>query len=102
MAQRLKEQGYPSPEFDATRPDRFRLVFRKQFTQEMVKDLGLNRRQLAAMQQVMKEDSLTNQQYQEMFKISKRTATRELSELVEKKLLARHGTTGKGTYYTLF
>jgi ATP-dependent DNA helicase RecG len=45
--------------------------------------------------------SITNIKYQELFSVSKRTATNDLQLLVEKELIAKIGTTGKGTFYIL-
>jgi ATP-dependent DNA helicase RecG len=44
---------------------------------------------------------ITNSDYQKMNDVSKPTATRELSALVDKGLIARHGKTGRGTEYSL-
>jgi predicted HTH transcriptional regulator len=51
----------------------------------------------------IKENSvITNKIYQELFKVSKATATRDLTNLVDKfKLLERHGEKGAGTTYKL-
>jgi len=50
------------------------------------KKLGLNERQIKAVMYVKKEGKITNKEYQTMFKVSKATATRDLSELVEKQI----------------
>lgn len=50
----------------------------------------------------MKEKGkITNSEYQKLFDVSERTASRELSELVKKAVLRQLGTTGKGTHYNL-
>ena len=64
--------------------------------------LELNERQKKAVEYLIKHEKITNTRYQEINKISKQTATRELKELVDKKIFVKHGETGKGTYYTLF
>jgi len=47
-------------------------------------------------------DNISNQKYQELNKVSKATATRDLTELVDNfKILEREGTTGAGTSYLL-
>ena len=101
MAELLQAAGCPAPMFDVESPDRFRLAFNKQLAPGAPGLAGLNERQIAAVQFVAKGEKLTNLLYQERFQTQKRTATRELVELVEKRILAKHGTTGKGTYYTL-
>lgn len=45
---------------------------------------------------------ITNKIHQELFEVSKVTATRDLTDLVNKfKLLEKHGETGAGTTYKL-
>ncbi len=41
------------------------------------------------------------QSYQEVFNVSKRTATNDLQSLTQKELIEKIGTTGKGTSYIL-
>lgn len=51
---------------------------------------------------VVENGNITNAKYQELFSVSKPTATRDLSELVEKfGVFEKKGTTGAGTSYTL-
>ena len=64
--------------------------------------MGLNERQKKAVEYAKEKNRVPNMEYQEINKISKPTATRELKELVEKKRFIRYGGTGKGTYYVLF
>ncbi len=45
-------------------------------------------------------EEITNSEYQKLNSVSKPTATRELSDLVEKRIIARQGRTGRGTIYT--
>jgi len=59
------------------------------------------KQQIKAVMFVKKEGNITNKKYQGLFDISKKTASRELSEIVAKKLFIRKGTTGKGTFYIL-
>jgi ATP-dependent DNA helicase RecG len=63
--------------------------------------MGLNERQSRAIRLLQEQGTLTNLRYQETFSVSKRTASNELRDLVKRDILARYGTTGKGTYYTL-
>lgn len=48
------------------------------------KKLGLNERQIEALRMMVNEGKvLTNSMYQQIFKVSRRTSLRDLSELVE-------------------
>lgn len=50
----------------------------------------------------MKEhEEITNQLYQEITNISKPAATLDLKDLLNKGLISKTGTTGRGTYYTI-
>jgi len=80
----------------------FSAIFRKDIhTEEYLKNLGLNERQINATMFVKKEGRITNRKYQDLFEVSKRTASDELKEIKEKNIFERIGTTGKGTYYML-
>lgn len=62
--------------------------------------LGLNERQIKAVLFVKEKRKITNSEYQELNNVSKRTATNELTELVNFfKVLIKLGTMGKGVYY---
>jgi len=78
------------------------LTFRKDvFTEENLRDMELPARQLQAVLHVKKNRRITNQQYQELFGVKKRTASEDLHELEAKGILERVGSTGKGTYYKI-
>lgn len=63
---------------------------------------NLNQRQIRAIEYLNEKSTITNKIYQELCEVSKATATRDLSELVEKhKLLERAGDVGAGTTYKL-
>jgi len=61
----------------------------------------LNDRQVRAILYVKGKGRITNGEYRQLFQVSKRTASDELSRSETKGLLERVGTTGKGTYYRL-
>ncbi|MCU7549874.1 putative DNA binding domain-containing protein [Chitinophagaceae bacterium LB-8] len=71
------------------------------YTETYLQQLGLERRLIEALLFIKQNDSITNTQYQELLKVSKRTATNDLQLLMEKGLVTKIGTTGKGTSYML-
>lgn len=71
------------------------------YTEEYLKGFGLEDRQVRALLYVKQSGNITNIKYQELFSVSKRTATNDLQLLVEKELITKIGTTGKGTSYIL-
>ncbi|HQI63387.1 MAG TPA: hypothetical protein PLK96_02675, partial [Bacteroidales bacterium] len=80
----------------------FAVVFHKDiFNEEELRKRGLNERQIKAVMYVKEKGKITNKEYQEISKISERTATRDLFDLVSKKIFVQVGSTGKGTNYIL-
>lgn len=80
----------------------FGVTFRKDiFTEKNLRELGLNDRQIKAVMYVREKGKIANKEYQEIAKVSKPTATRDLSELVSKNILEQIGITGRGTQYIL-
>ena len=71
------------------------------FTETYLNEFGLNERQLKAVQYVKENGKITNNEYQKLNNISKRTATRDFEVLIKKDIITQFGITGKGTEYTL-
>lgn len=63
--------------------------------------MGLNDRQRKAVLHVKQKGSISNMIYQTLADVSKRTAHRDLTDLVEKGAFQKVGKTGKGTFYEL-
>lgn len=94
-----KEAGLPEPEL-AERDGGFLVtLFKDNLTEEQLVKLGLNARQVKAVQYVKEKGKITNKEYQEINDISNRTATNELKELVEKFGLMKMSGAGAGTFY---
>ena len=101
MIDLCKEQELPSPEFVEISGG-FMVVFRKDvFTEDYLKSLGLNERQISAIDYVKKKGKITNREYQTLTKTSRQTVSRDVEELVNKGIFEMIGKTGKGTYYIL-
>jgi ATP-dependent DNA helicase RecG len=94
-----REQGLPEPEFDADALQ-FRVRFLKDpYTPERLRRMGLNERQIQAILYVKMHGSISNREYQNLTGTRERTATHDLRDLVEKGILERIGTTGRGVRY---
>jgi len=92
--------GLPEPKFEEEQG--FRVIFRKDiYTEEYLKNLGLNERQIKAVRYVKEKGEITNKEYQEITGVSRITASRELKGILEKKVLQMLGKVGKGTKYIL-
>ena len=80
----------------------FWVEFRKDvFDIEYLKSLGLNERQIQSVKFVKENGKITNSEYQENYGVSRNTATRDLSELVDKGILKSSEAKGAGSYYEL-
>ncbi|MCE5346035.1 MAG: putative DNA binding domain-containing protein [Bacteroidales bacterium] len=81
----------------------FFVEFRKNiFSEKYLKSLGLSDRQEKAIIFIKEKGKISNSEYQDLNNVSKATATRDLSELVEKyEILRRAGDIGAGTNYVL-
>lgn len=66
----------------------------------MLKELGLNARQEKIVRYLVLNEQIDNEQCQKLCKSIKRTATRDLTALVEKDVLEKRGEK-KGTFYVL-
>ncbi|MFM9840499.1 MAG: ATP-binding protein [Cyclobacteriaceae bacterium] len=78
-------------------------LFKDRYTEEQLRKMGLNERQVRAVLYVVENGSITNTQYVEIFDVSRQTATRDLVELTDTfNILKRKGLGGAGTSYYLF
>lgn len=100
IIEECKKLGLPEPEWREQQG--LILSLRKdRFTEDILMEQDLNDRQLQAVAFVKRKRKITNQEYQELVGVKKRTASDDLSELEEKNIFERVGSTGKGTYYKL-
>lgn len=96
------QAGLPEPELIEQDGGFFVTLFKNNLTKEQLTKLGLNDRQLKAVEYVKEKGKITNKEYQELNKVSKVTAFRDLTELIEQyKLFERKGDVGAGTSYFL-
>jgi len=93
------EAGLPEPLIEEEQGG-FSITFLKEkYTYQFITGQNLEKRQIKAMLYIKEHGSINNTEYQELANISKRTATRDLQEMMERRLLRKIGTTGKGTSY---
>lgn len=80
----------------------FWVVFRKDlFNEEDLQAKGLNPRQIKAIMYVKEKGKITNKEYQEINQVSKRTASSDLADLVDKYGLLENFGVGAGSHYKL-
>lgn len=94
-----QQAGLPDPDFEQRGSQFVLTVWRDWLTETTLNKLALNDRQKNAIKRIKVSGRLTNAEYQRLLGVAKRTAHRDLSELVRKGVLVRIGITGKGTYY---
>ena len=94
-----REVGLPEPDFEQRAGQFVVTLWRDWLTGKVVTTLGLNERQKKSVSYVRQEGRISNTIYQTLTGVAKRTAHRDLTELVEKGVFRRVGKTGKGTFY---
>lgn len=101
MVDECHRHGLPEPRFGQDGREFLVTLWRHWLTPERMAQLGLNDRQRQAIDMLRTRQRITNTEYQAAFRVAKRTAHRDLSDLVEKGLVTMVGNTGMGTYYVL-
>jgi ATP-dependent DNA helicase RecG len=91
----------PEPKFEERIGGLWLTFLKDILTEENLRSLGLNERQIKAVFYVKEKRRITNAEYQNLSQVSMRTATRELGELGRKGILEQAGKTGRGTFYVL-
>lgn len=76
-------------------------LFKNRNAEEHLAKLNLNERQIKAVLYVVENGNITNSKYQEINGVSKPTATRDIKELVDKKIFVNLGTKGSSAVYEL-
>ena len=95
------QAGLPEPELIEQDGGFFVTLFKNSLTAEQLTKLGLNNRQLKAVEYVKEKGKITNKEYQELFEVARMTATRDLTELVEKAVFKSSEVKGAGAFYEL-
>jgi ATP-dependent DNA helicase RecG len=96
-----KQAGIPEPVFSYNSSD-ISIEFRKDiYNEKNLKSLNLNDRQIKAVLYLKKKGKINNSDYQNLNIVSRETATRDLKELIERKLIKPSGQKGAGAFYTL-
>ena len=97
-----KKAGLPEPIIEYSSGGISVTILKNQFDEKSLIEKGLSTRQIKAIEYLKENRNITNKIYQEICEVSKATATRDLTELIEKfKLFERSGEVGAGTSYKL-
>jgi predicted HTH transcriptional regulator len=101
MIAMCRDAGLPEPEFRQDGSQFVMTLWRDWITESALTAFSLSERQMSVVRFVKTNVRISSAVFQKMFGVAKRTAHRDLSELVRKGILAKIGTTGKGTFYVL-
>ena len=96
-----KEAELPDPEMKEEFGGIMVTIFKERHAIEQLRIMGLNERQMRAVQFIVEKGSITNSQYQQLNKVGKTVATQELQALIEKELTKQTGSKGRGSKYEL-
>ncbi len=95
-----KKANLPIPDFNEN-TNGFEIIFYKdKFNDEFLIELGLNERQKQIIKFLTENPKITSLEYCNKFNITKRTANRDLKQLIELKTIVAKDD-GKNTYYQL-
>jgi hypothetical protein len=101
MIELCREAGLPEPQFELRSGSFVTTLWRDWLTPKVLAGYKLNERQMQAVAHVKRVGQIANSDYQELMGVAKRTAHRDLIDLVKKGLFLKVGTRGKGAYYKL-
>lgn len=101
MIRECTAQGLPEPQFEQRAGEFGTTIWRDWLTNATLASFGISDRQKAAIAFVKTHGRITNTQYQDLTGVAKRTAHRDMQELVSKGVFSRSGKTGNGTFYDL-
>lgn len=100
MINQCREWGIPEPLFEHI-SGAFVVTFRLPHNPEELEKMGLNERQIQAMNYIIEKGSISNKEYVSLNIISRKTATTDLKQLVMKGLLTRVGDGKRNILYVL-
>jgi ATP-dependent DNA helicase RecG len=101
MTESCEAEGLPKPIYLVEGSD-FWVEFRKDiYHTEYLQSLGLNDRQVKGILLMKEKGKITNSGYQTLNNVSKATATRDLTELINKQIIFLQGSGKRDIHYTL-
>lgn len=96
-----KEDGLPEPVLKEEQGGFLSKLTKDRFSEDQLKKMGLNERQIKAVVFVKENGKITNSDYQRLNNVSKKTASRDMASLTESRILVGSGVLGAGSYYVL-
>ena len=96
-----KQADLPEPEMKELDGGFIITLFKDGITPEQLTKLGLNDRQIKAVNFVKDKGKITNREYQELNECSRNTASNDLVDMVQKNILVGSDIKGAGAFYQL-
>lgn len=101
IIEKCREAGLPEPVYECDGND-FWITFTKDnYSEKFLENQGLNKRQINAVQFVKQNGRIKNTDYQKLNSTTRKTATRDLSQLCSQNVFIKLGK-GAGVYYELY
>ena len=91
IVEKCVEQGLPEPDFKEEHGVMTVIFYKDIFTEENLKKMGLNERQIKAVKYVKEKGKITNREYRQLNNISDEGARRDLEVLLKKKMFRTQG-----------
>ena len=101
MIELCQDASLPEPQFEQRSGFFVVTLWRNWLTERVIAKLGLNDRQTQAVVYLKTHHEITNSICQSEFQASKRTASRDMEDMITKGIAEKVGTTGKGVRYHL-
>lgn len=98
MIERCRKAGLPEPTFEQRGGTFAIVIWRDWLTDAVISSLSLNERQQKGLQRLKVAGQITSAEYQQLTGTSRQTATRDLYDLVKKKVIVSRGR-GRGAHY---
>ncbi len=98
MIDLCQKAGLPEPTFEQRGGTFAIIIWRDWLTDSLIESLTLNDRQQKGLQKLKVAKQITSAEYQELTGTSRQTATRDLYDLVKKKVIVSRGR-GRGAHY---
>lgn len=95
------EAGLPEPDIQELDGGILVTLYKDKYSEEQLKKLDLNERQMRAVSYVKAQGKITNKEYQVMNAVSRNTASNDLANLVDKHVLTASEKKGAGSYFFL-
>ncbi|MBT3210160.1 MAG: transcriptional regulator [Bacteroidetes bacterium] len=93
--------GLPEPDIEILSGGICVTMYKNKLDEKFLSKLLLNERQKKAIKYLKVNERITNREYQELSDCSNRTASRDLSDMIKKKIIESSDKKGAGTFYQL-